>query len=152
MARTVLVTPAQRRAAEALVEWYEVTSRPVADSLRRIAAPESLVAEATRSIRLTFAANPADLPPVVTDAVTKALKAYRDAAQDLVAAYDVAVPNWSKNVALAVLRLELFRMFRRAAPGRRPDRRPENPGPEPEQDAAEVVGPDDPTAPPARSS
>ena len=40
MPKTVLVSPAQRKAAEALVEWYESTGRPVADSLRQIAAPE----------------------------------------------------------------------------------------------------------------
>lgn len=52
MPKTVLVSPAQRMAAEALVEWYEATGRPVADSLRQIATPEKLPEPTTNVERL----------------------------------------------------------------------------------------------------
>ena len=55
MPKTVVVSPAQRTAAEALVEWYEATGRPVADSLRQIATPEKLSESAANAERSTTA-------------------------------------------------------------------------------------------------
>jgi len=125
--KTVLVTPAQRRAAEALVEWYEATEQPVASSVRQIATSEPLSQESksARSVHVYFDTSAAIdlLPSISNPAAAEAVSAYNAAVHDLVAAYDMAIPNWSQSLAMSVLRLEMFGKFRRSAAARRHSRR-----------------------------